>query len=105
MRRGRHVLGGLALFSIALALAACDKKSDSPAGGGGPTTTASAASNLVPIKYEKQKLPPKGTHATVAVATKGGNGATRPGPTSKKLSEAGTDREMRKAATLDVVDC
>jgi len=92
---------------MVLLAVACDKKSDSPAGGGGatPTATASAASNLVPIRYEKQKMPAKGTHPTTSMATKGGSGATRPGPTSKKLSEAGTDREMRKAATLDVVDC
>jgi hypothetical protein len=98
------IVGG-ALF-VALA---CDKKSDAPAAGSGASTSSAPASSttstLQPIKYDKKKFPAKGSHATISMATKGGSGATRPNAGSKKLSEVGTDREMRKPATIDMVDC
>jgi hypothetical protein len=104
---GRWLAVAFVAGGLVVALA-CDKKSDAPAGAGasaGPSAASSASSTLAPVKYDKSKFPAKGTHATISMATKGGSGATRPGPTSKRLPEAGTDREMRKPATIDMVDC
>jgi hypothetical protein len=103
MRRLVSTLAAAGAFVLVLA---CDKKSEGPSGASvSSSSTSSTSSVLQPIKYDKKKFPAKGAHATLSMATKGGSGVTRPNAASKKLSEAGTDRETRKPATLDVVDC
>lgn len=70
------------------------------------STQASApASDLKKISYPSTKLPSKGTKAVTQKAIKGGSGAVRPDASSAKASEASTDRQMRKAANVDKVDC
>lgn len=93
----RHVLPVLGAASLVL-LFACDKKSDS---AGGTTTTSSVLQN---ITYST-KLPARGTHPVTQHAMRGGSGDTRPSPNSAKTSEASTDRQSRKEANVDKVDC
>jgi hypothetical protein len=59
----------------------------------------------MPTSYDKAKFPAKGTHTVTTTAKRGGSGATTPSATSKRLSERGTDRQMRQPATVDMVDC
>lgn len=92
------VLGSAALV---LVVAACDKKSD--AGATGAASAAPAASGPA-ITYSK-KPPSKAGHTVTQQAKKGGSGDTRPSASSAKTSEAATDRQMRKASTVDKVDC
>jgi hypothetical protein len=76
---------------------ACSKTESTPA--------ATPGSDLQKISYPTTKLPSKGTKASTDKATKGGVGDTRPTSKSAKTTEASTDRQMRKAANVDKVDC
>jgi hypothetical protein len=100
----RRALFTLAVVGAVCTVAACDKKSDtssSPAA----SATVTSESTLQPVKYDKSKFPARGTHPISAKAIKGGTGPTAPNAMSKKLSEKGTDREMRKPARVDMADC
>jgi hypothetical protein len=90
MRRIASVL----VVSI-LCIVAC-KKED-------PGTTAST--NLTSVKYQSDKLPARGTKPIMEHAVKGGSGKTAPGADSKLAYEEDTDRDMRKLANVDKVDC
>jgi hypothetical protein len=94
----RHRLITLAVAGSFVLIVACDKKS-APA-----TDTATTTSNLQQINYTK-KLPSKGTKPTTQHAIKGGTGDNRPSPNSAATSEAATDRQSRKEAKVDMVDC
>ena len=94
----RHRSIGIALAGSLLIFVACDKKSDTP------TDTTTTTSTLQTINYNK-KPPGHGSRATTQHAVKGGTGATRPTASSPKMPEAWTDRQMRKPASVDMVDC
>ena len=99
-----RILSSLALAFVAVALsAACDKKSSDS----GSTESASADPAAAPLpKIDYAKKPPgKGTRPVSQKAVKGGSGDKRPSANSVKMDEASTDRQMRKRATADVVDC
>jgi hypothetical protein len=103
MRRWVSVLV-LGAFVVA---AGCDDKRSK---GGDPAAAAPASSTtttsvLQPTKYVPATFPARGTRATTSRAVRGGTGTTVPDATSKKLSERGTDREIRKPATVDKADC
>ena len=67
------------------------------------TTTGSA--NLTSVKYASDKLPARGSKPTTQKAVKGGSGITAPGAESKLAYEEDTDRDLRKLANVDKVDC
>ena len=109
MRTLRASIFAVTSFAVLAISAGCSKSEP-------PTTTTAASSatavssttttsGLLPTAYSKGKFPAKGAHAVTTTAKKGGSGATRPSATSKRLSERGTDRELRQAATVDMVDC
>lgn len=80
---------------------ACDK-GDAAAP---PAPSASAGlGHTVPIKYSTA-LPSRGARPAIDKAIRGGSGSTLPVPDSRRLSEVSTDRQMRKAAIVDKVDC
>jgi hypothetical protein len=86
---------GVAAASI-LVIVAC-KKEDPGATGGGTTLTS--------IKYQSDKLPARGTKAVSQKAVKGGSGPNQVNPESHQAYEEDTDRDMRKLANVDKVDC
>src|SRR6185436_17662240 len=79
-----------------LSLIAC-KKED-------PGTTT-GATNLTSVKYATDKLPAGGSKPITQRAVKGGSGISTPGAESKLAYEEDTDRDLRKLATVDRVDC
>jgi hypothetical protein len=94
-----HVVTGICAFSLLVVLA-CDKKASSDA----PAASATTTSVLQNISYSK-KLPGKGSHKVTQKAIRGGTGDTRPSINSAKTDEPSTDRQMRKPANVDKVDC
>jgi hypothetical protein len=77
---------------------ACNKTNESAA-------DAAATSTLTNVKYATDKLPPRGTKPIVQHATRGGTGDTLPTATSRRADEEDTDRQSRKLAHVDNVDC
>ena len=101
MRRWISVLVVGAAF---VAAAGCDDKKSSgsdQAAMSNPTTTSA----LQATKYDPATFPAKGSKPTITRAIKGGSGPTVPDANSKRLSERGTDRQMREPAKVDAVDC
>lgn len=109
MRTLRASSVAVASFAV-LAISVGCSKPDAPSSGS-PASTATAVSSatttsaLLATSYNKAQFPAKGTHPITSTAKRGGSGPTRPSATSKRLSERGTDREMRQPATVDIVDC
>ena len=66
--------------------------------------TTQTTSTLTDVKYAA-KIPARGTKPASQKAIKGGSGSTAPAVASQKLSEASTDRQVRKNAKADVADC
>ncbi len=66
--------------------------------------TTQTTSVLQEVKYTA-KVPARGTKPATQKAIKGGTGATTPVVASQKLSEASTDRQVRKPAKADMADC
>ena len=64
--------------------------------------TTSALTN---IKYPADKLPARGAKPIIDHAVRGGSGATLPTSTSRTADEEDTDRQTRKLANVDKVDC
>jgi hypothetical protein len=79
---------------------ACDKADRNAP----PAAEPAAPGGTGPIHYPTT-LPGKGTHTVFGRATRGGSGDTRPTASSKHLSEPATDRELRRSAHADGVDC
>ncbi len=86
----------LSVVSVATLLA-CSKT-------GPEVDTAQTTSTLAEVKYTG-KVPARGTKPATQKAMKGGAGGTTPAVASQKLSEASTDRQVRKPAKADVADC
>ena len=70
---------------------------------GAPTPTGT--STLTAVKYVSDKLPARGTKPVTQHATRGGTGDTLPTATSRTADEEDTDRQSRKLANIDKVDC
>lgn len=70
-----------------------------------PKETTTTTSTLTSVKYASDKLPARGAKPTTQHATRGGTGDTLPSATSRTLDEEDTDRQSRKAANIDKVDC
>jgi hypothetical protein len=85
----------LVLFTV---VACRTKEEDKPAP---PTST----STLTAVKYVSDKLPARGTKPVTQHATRGGSGDTLPSSTSRTADEEDTDRQSRKLANIDKVDC
>ncbi len=85
-----------------LGLAAACK--DEPKGAPVPAASASSRGPVGPINYST-KLPGKGAHPLLGRAIRGGSGDTRPQIFSRRLTEPSTDRQLRKPALADRVDC
>ena len=66
--------------------------------------TTDTTAGLTDVKYSA-KTPGRGTKPINQKAIKGGSGATTPVVASQKLSEASTDRQVRKHAKADMADC
>jgi hypothetical protein len=99
MRAGRFfVFVVVSVVGVVVASAGCTKKAE----GGG---AAEPASVLQPTVYNKATFPARGTKPITGRAVRGGTPPTAPNNMSKKLSERGTDREMRKPAKADMADC
>jgi hypothetical protein len=98
------ILGFVGSFVV---IAGCDKKTPggemAPAGSGSGAAGESA-STLTAVKYSA-KPAARGTKPSTQKAFKGGSGATVPSVSSQKLSEASTDRQVRKHAKADMADC
>jgi hypothetical protein len=80
-------------------IVACNKSNDAAG------ADAVATSTLTNVKYQTDKLPPRGTKPIVQHATRGGTGDTAPNATSRRADEEDTDRQSRTLAHLDNVDC
>jgi hypothetical protein len=102
MRRSVIVL---VLGAVVMAAGCDDKKSAGGDTNAAPVSSATTTSVLQATKYEPATFPAKGTKPTISRAVKGGTGGTTPDANSKRLSERGTDRQMRKPALVDKVDC
>lgn len=89
MRKTVAVLGVLTIVS------ACRTKE----------STAVSTTTLTNIKYASDKLPARGAHPIVQHAVRGGSGDTLPTATSRTADEEDTDRQSRKLANVDKVDC
>jgi hypothetical protein len=92
----------VAAASVLLLIAGCDKHEG--ASGTAPVASAAASGTTGPIHYSS-RLPGKGKHALLGRGIRGGSGDSRPTINSKRLSEASTDRQLRKPALADKVDC
>jgi hypothetical protein len=95
----RRFVSVLVVGAVVVAVG-CDKKPD-----GAAASTTTTTSDLQPTKYAPATFPAKGSKPTTMMAVKGGTGSTVPGASSKRLSERGTDRQMRKLAVVDKADC
>lgn len=80
-----------------IALLACSKTAPD-------VDTTQTTSTLTEVKYSA-KVPARGTKPATQKAVKGGAGGTTPTVASQKLSEASTDRQVRKPAKADLADC
>ncbi len=83
------------MAALVLSIVAC-KKED-------PGTTS--ATKLTSVKYVSDKLPARGTKPITQHATKGGSGTSSPNIESHLAYEEDTDRDLRKLANVDRVDC
>src|SRR5581483_5367546 len=90
----RKIIFGVA---IALVFAACKK--EDPGQNTGSSTT------LTSVKYQTDKLPARGWKPVIERAVKGGKGPNQVNPESHLAYEGDTDRDMRKLANVDKVDC
>ena len=100
----------LTSFAAVAIFSGCSKSDSSSNGMGAASATAvssttTTTSALMPTIYNKALFPAKGNHPVTTTAKRGGSGPVRPSASSKKLSERGTDRQMRQPATVDMVDC
>ena len=86
-----------AIALVLFTLVACRTKDEPPA----PVAT----STLTAVKYVSDKLPARGTKPVTQHATRGGSGDTLPSATSRTADEEDTDRQSRKLANVDKVDC
>jgi hypothetical protein len=90
----------LAAITLAsFAVVACRTKEAPPA------PVATTTSTLTSVKYLSDKLPARGTKPVIQHATRGGSGDTLPSATSRTADEEDTDRQSRKLANIDKVDC
>jgi hypothetical protein len=97
-------LVSVVLVGVVVVAAGCDDKKSKD--GAAPVSSATTTTSVLQAtKYEPATFPAKGSKPTTGRAVKGGTGATVPDATSKRLSERGTDRAMRKPALVDKVDC
>jgi len=87
-----------AIALVLMSLVACRTKEDAA-----PTPVATSTLNAV--KYVSDKLPARGTKPVTQHATRGGSGDTLPSSTSRTADEEDTDRQTRKLANVDKVDC
>lgn len=85
----------LAIVLAAATLVAVSCKKEEPAG----------TSTLTSVKYASDKLPARGAKPIAEHAVKGGSGLNQPNPESHLAYEGDTDRDMRKLAAIDKVDC
>ncbi len=95
----RRFVSVLVVGAVVVAVG-CDKKPD-----GAAASTTTTTSDLQPTKYAPATFPAKGSKPATMMAVKGGTGSNVPGANSKRLSERGTDRQMRKPAMVDKADC
>jgi hypothetical protein len=87
----------LLLVGLSLLGLACKTKEDA--------TPEQFVSILMNVKYQSDKLPARGTKPVTQHATRGGTGDTLPTATSRTADEEDTDRQSRKLANIDKVDC
>jgi hypothetical protein len=102
LRVSSFAISSFAALAISIG---CSKSDAPPSGGAATASSATTTSALLPTTYSKALFPAKGTHPVTTTAKRGGSGPTRPSNLSKRLSERGTDRQMRVPATVDIVDC
>ena len=85
----------VAALAAVAAISACKTKE----------SEAVSTTTLTNIKYASDKLPARGNKPITDHAVKGGSGATLPTATSRTADEEDTDRQTRKLANVDKVDC
>jgi hypothetical protein len=108
MRRRVIVLWVVAVVALGAFVVAAGCEDKKPSGGNtnaAPASSTTTTSTLQPTKYLPTTFPARGAKPAITRAVKGGTGVTLPDATSKRLSERGTDRQMRKPALVDKVDC
>jgi hypothetical protein len=92
------------VLACSLLLAAACTGEPKATGTPAPASASPAGGPVGPINYST-KLPGKGAHPLLGRAIRGGSGSTRPQIASTRLTEPATDRQLRKPALADKVDC